>query len=74
MRDRLDGMEKMINVRRLLSEVMTEAAERDPEVWVTRLRETLEEAEATLNTLRELKESLDMLECELEDTLWVLGA
>ncbi len=74
MRDKLDGMEKMINVRRLLSEVMTEAAERNPEEWVTRLRETLEEAEATLNTLRELKESLDMLECELEDTLWVLGA
>ncbi len=63
-----------MNVRSLISALMDEAADGDPEVWVTRLREATEEADTTLEALNKIRESLDLLECELGDTLWVLGA
>lgn len=71
---KLEDMEQMLNIRSLLSVMMTEQVEPEPEQWVARLKEAISEAEDTLEKLRELKASLDMLETELEDTLWVLGA
>ena len=72
--ERLENMERLMNVRSLISALMDKAADGDPEVWVTRLREATEEADTTLEALNKIRESLDLLECELGDTLWVLGA
>lgn len=71
---KLETMEQMLNIRNMLSEIMTEQAGREPEQWVVRLEEAVTEAQNTLEKLRGLKASLDTLERELEDALWVLGA
>ena len=72
-RDKLKKTEEMLNVRSILTDMITECAEGDPERWIPALRAAVSEAEETLELMKSLKESLDMLECELEDTRCVMG-
>ena len=62
-----------LNIRNILTEVIAEYAERDPEAWVPALMELVEEADATLNSLVELRDTLCDLRVELEETKWLLG-
>ena len=71
-KDRIAEATAMLNVRNMLTELIAEYAEASPERWVPELRALVDDAEATLESLGGLCESLDMLKCELEDTRWAI--
>ena len=58
---RIKETESMLNVRSLLMDMLTAAAENEPEKWIPEIEEVVNEANATLSELRGLKESLDEL-------------
>ena len=47
--------------------------DQDPEKWIIALSEIVDDAEQTLDTLKRLRETLDLLSEELEDTKWALN-
>ena len=53
--------------------VIDECALGEPEKWVGALSEIVSDAEDSLSELKLLRESLDVLGEELEDTKWALG-
>ena len=61
-----------LNIRNILTEVIAKYAEEDPEEWVPHLVELCEEADATLNALVTLRDTLSELKAELEETKWLL--
>ena len=63
----------MLNIRHILTETISECALGDPERWIPTLREIVDEAETTLDMLKEFRETLDELMRELEETKWALG-
>ncbi len=63
----------MLNIRNLLAEAIAEYAASEPEVWIPELKQIIEDADDTLTRLTDLRENLDILKSELEDTKWVLG-
>ncbi|MBQ7363410.1 MAG: hypothetical protein IJW48_03050 [Clostridia bacterium] len=72
-KEKIEKTGNMLNVRSILCDMIAECAEGDPERWLPALRAVVTEAEETLELLRSFKESLDMLEGELEDTRCMLG-
>ena len=65
--------DRRLNIRTLLGEMMTEFDKGDPEEWVPELSRLISEAEDVLSHLEQLRDCLDALNRELEDTVWVLG-
>ena len=63
----------MLNIRNILTEMISECAVGDPERWLPALRDIVDEAEDTLDMLKEFKETLDELMRELKETKWALG-
>ena len=63
----------MLNVRDILTAVIDEYAKGEPERWIPALSDIVAEAEDTLDRLKKLREDLDILSEELEDTVWALA-
>ena len=70
---KIETVKRMLNVRDILTEVIDEYAHGEPEKWIPALSEIVLEAEDTLDRLKKLREDLDMLSDELEDTVWALA-
>jgi len=70
---RIGEADSRLNIRAVLSEMLTELDRGDPEEWVPELARVISEAEEVLSRLTELRDCLDGLNKELEDTVWVLG-
>ncbi len=72
-RTKIKAVDSKLNIRSILTEIMDECAVSEPEKWIPALAAIVADAEETLDSLRSLKESLDLLGEELEDTKWALG-
>lgn len=72
--ERIKAADERLNIRTLLTDLITEYSEGDPEEWIPELACALAEAERVLDSLCELRDLLSALNKELEDTVWVLGA
>ena len=70
---KIETVKRMLNVRDILTEVIDEYAMGEPEKWIPALCEIVAEAEDTLDRLKKLREDLDILSEELEDTVWALA-
>ncbi len=70
---RIKAVDSKLNIRNILTEVMDECAFSEPEKWIPALAAIVEDAEEMLDRLKSLRESLDLLGEELEDTKWALG-
>lgn len=69
---KIETVNKKLNVRDILMAVIDEYAQGEPEKWIPALSEIVCEAEETLDRLKSLREDLDLLSEELEDTVWAL--
>ena len=72
-RERIEKTESMLNVRGVLTEILSRCQGENPEVWVGQLERLVCEARETLLVLERLNESLDILSEELEETRWILS-
>lgn len=70
---KIESVKGMLNVRDILTEVIDEYAKGEPEKWIPALSDIVAEAEDTLDRLKKLREDLDILSEELEDTVWALA-
>ena len=70
---RIESVDRMLNIRNILTEVIDKYATGEPEKWIPALSEIVAEAEDTLDRLKRLREDLDMLSEELEDTVWAFA-
>ena len=72
---KIESVHSMLNIRSLLVELIDfyAADQPDPENWIPLLSDIVADAESSLDKLKSLKESLDLLTEELEDTKWALG-
>ena len=67
-RTRIEAVDRMLNIRNILTAVIDEYATGEPEKWIPALAEIVADAEETLDRLKLLRENLDTLSEELEDT------
>ncbi len=72
-REKIDASLGMLNIRTMLTEAMARYAEAEPEVWIPELEGLVAEADATLAELNSLRDTLDILKTELEETRWAVG-
>ena len=70
---RIEAVDRMLNIRTILTSVIDEYATGEPEKWIPALSEIVADAEETLDRLKLLRENLDVLSEELEDTKWAIG-
>ena len=70
---KIESVNSRLNVRNVLTSMLDECAVGEPEKWIPTLAAIVEEAEESLERLRALRDSLDLLGEELEDTKWALG-
>ena len=70
---KIASVNSRLNIRNVLTAMIDECAMGDPEKWIPALSVIVADAEETLDDLKSLKESLDILGEELEDTKWALG-
>lgn len=71
--DRISEIQESLSVRNILMELVSEWCEYDPRRWVSELSAVVEDAEEALSELRRLKEVLEDLKCELEQTKEAMG-
>ena len=72
-KDKIEMTSDMLNIRSILTDMITECAVGEPQRWIPALKSIVEDAETTLESLRTLTENLDNLKSELEETKCVLG-
>ena len=72
-RTQIQSVDSKLNIRNILTAIIDEVSEGNPERWIPALAAIVKDAEDTLKSLNSLKESLDLLGEELEDTRWALG-
>ena len=70
---KIESVDSMLNVRSILTSMIDECAAGGPEKWIPALSAIVADAEESLDKLKRLRESLDVLCEELEDTKWALG-
>ncbi len=70
---KIESVDSMLNIRSVLTGLIDECADGEPEKWIAALSEIVADAEETLDKLKRLRQSLDCLFEELEDTRWALG-
>lgn len=70
---KIESVDSMLNVRNILTSMMDECYVGEPEKWIPTLAAIVEDAAETLEHLKSLQDSLDILTEELEDTKWALG-
>ena len=71
--ERLNAINDMLNVRSLISEVISEQSEDDPKRSAEAVNELIEYADEALREMKELNEILSELRCELLDTVSFFG-
>ena len=69
---KIEETSDMLSVHNILMEMIPIWAEEAPEEWIPELEETLADATEALETLKELKCSLEELQEELEDVKCLL--
>ena len=72
-RTKIEAVDRMLNIRNVLTDVIDKYAQGEPEKWIPALSEIVADAEETLDRLKRLRETLDALSEELEDTKWALN-
>lgn len=65
--------EEKISLHNLIMEMLPSLAEKDPEKWISQLRETICEADEALDNLKRLKFALDELVTELDEVRRMMG-
>lgn len=70
---KIETVNAKLNVRDVLASMIDECAKGEPDKWIPVLSDIVSGAEESLEHLKSLKESLDILSDELEDTKWALG-
>lgn len=70
---KIESVDSMLNIRNIVTEMMSKCADGEPENWIPVLSGIVSDAEESLDKLKRLKRSLDILTEELEDTKWILG-
>lgn len=70
---KIESVNQRLNVRNILASMIDSCSVGEPEKWIPMLSEIVAEAEESLHSLKSLRESLDILAEELEDTKWALG-
>ena len=70
---RIEAVDSQLNIRNILTSMIDECAVGEPDRWIPALATIVADAEESLNLLQRLRESLDVLGEELEDTKWALG-
>ncbi len=73
MAERISEINEMLNVRSLISEVISEQSESDSKRCAEAVSELIEYADAALYEMKELNVVLSELRCELIDTVRLLG-
>ena len=71
-RRRITGTADRLNARSIIAEMICAQAGEEPERWIPALRGIIEEAGDTLAELTSLRETLEGLKIELEETKCVL--
>ena len=64
----LTESDEMINVRNILSELISELESNEADKWQSSVERLIEDAQDAMIMLTKLKDKLDMLNCELEET------
>ena len=64
----LTESDEMINVRNILSELISELENNEADRWQSSVERLIEDAQDAMIMLMKLKDKLDMLNCELEET------
>lgn len=72
-RTKIEAVDRMLNIRNVLTDVIDKYAQGEPEKWIPALSEIVADAEETLDRLKRLRETLEALSEELEDTKWALN-
>ena len=71
--ERLSLIKEMLNVRSLISEVISDQSEGEPKRSAEAINELIEYADEALCEMKELNEVLSELRCELLDTVRFFG-
>lgn len=72
-KSRLAEISERLNIRNILTEAITTYSLSEPELWIPALFDIIAEADETLDELKRLRDSLDELRSELEDTKCALN-
>ena len=72
-RTKIETINLKLNVRSVLAGMIDECISEDPVKWIPMLADAVENAERSLESLKSLRKTLDLLGEELEDTKWALG-
>ena len=72
-KNKISEINSGLNVRSVIESMIDRSSGGEPEEWIPALSEIVAEAEEALESLRSLRERLDILSEELEDTKWALG-
>ena len=70
---RIKDTDEKINVRILLTDLLSRCADGRAEEYMPELRQAIKDAEGVLSHLSELCQHLVHLKKEMEDTVWALG-
>ena len=65
---KIELVNSQLNVRQVLTAMIDECAEGEPERWIPAMKGIIEEAGDTLAELNRLRDALEMLKYELEET------
>ena len=72
-KNKMESVNSSLNIRNVIAAIMDECTMGEPERWIPTLVAIVADAEETLDSLKTLRESLDILAEELEDAKWALG-
>ncbi len=72
-KNRIKSVDAMLNIRDMLTAMIESYADDEPETWIPVLSSLVEEAEDSLDRLKRLKDTLDILSEELEDVKCAMG-
>ena len=73
-KDKINEINEGLNIRDIVASTMGDLAYGEPEKWIARLEQIVDDANETLDSLRMLQHSLDELYKELEDVRCLLMA
>lgn len=71
-KQRIQAVSGMLNIRTILTEMLSEYDPHDPGKWITTLEEVVQNGRDTLDSLKLLNTDLDLLRRELEDVRWAM--
>ncbi len=72
-KEKIRKVDSEFNIRNLITEMLGSSRGESIETWLPVLASIVSDAEDSLEELHRLRDSLDVLTEELEDTGWVMG-